>query len=45
MSSETGDEFESDDVVGGSTALFMLCFLLLLCISRNQQSLGASNSF
>ena len=34
MSPETGDEFESDDVVGGSTVLFMLCFLLLFSVFR-----------
>ena len=39
MSPETGDEFESDDVV---SALFPVA---VQCISRVQQSLGASNSF
>ena len=34
VSPETGDEFESDDVVGGSTALFMRCFLLLFSVFR-----------
>ena len=34
VSPETGDEFESDDVVGGSTVLFMLCFLLLFSAFR-----------
>ena len=34
VSPETGDEFESDDVVGGSTALFMLCFLLSFSVFR-----------
>ena len=34
VSPETGDEFESDDVVGGSTVLFMLCFLLLFSVFR-----------
>ena len=31
---ETGDEIESDDVVSGSTVLFMLCFLLLFSVFR-----------
>ena len=34
VSPENGDEFESDDVVGGSTVLFMLCFLLLFSAFR-----------